>query len=102
MEFYRRFRCLPVGYYSSVLEPLEVPPSKKNAAACGEIGDDLMDIYVDLDEGLSLWDNGHRNEAVYHWQEGWLGIWGGDAADVVKILHCHISSEWALLEHWTI
>ena len=101
-KLYRRFRCLPVGYYGVVLDPLEIPPPDKNAAGIGDIGDDIIDIYMDMDEGLSLWDKGHRNEAVYHWQTSWLGSWGEDAADVVRILHSHIRAKWLCLQHWKI
>jgi len=48
---------------------------------------DFADIYVDLTEGLRLWDAGERADAIYLWCWSAKHHWGGHAVAAIGALH---------------
>lgn len=85
---YKRFGELPVGYYGSICNPLEVPAGD---AALGDLADDLADIWRDLKEGLSIFDEGHRNAAGWQWLESFSIHWGEHASRALAVVHFWLS-----------
>ncbi|QNA90194.1 DUF5063 domain-containing protein [Massilia sp. Dwa41.01b] len=81
---FKRFGTLPVGYYGSVCDPLEVPAGE---AALGDLADDLADIWRDLKEGLLVFDDGHREAGVAVWQESFDTHWGEHAVNALGVIH---------------
>ena len=55
---YRRAGVLPVGYYAEVLDVQRLidPPT-----GIGDVGDDIADVYRDLEEGLGLYRDTGRD-----------------------------------------
>jgi hypothetical protein len=81
---FKRFGELPVGYYGSLLNPLEVPAGE---AALGDLADDLADIWCDLKEGLIIFDEGYRDAAGWQWLESFTMHWGEHAASALAVIH---------------
>ncbi len=79
-----RFGFLPVSYYGSILDPLEVSAGD---TALGDLADDLADTWRDLKDGLILFDAGHRDAAGWHWQNSFDIHWGQHAVDALAIIH---------------
>lgn len=48
---------------------------------------DFADIYVDVAEGLRIWDAGDRADAVYQWRWSAKHHWGGHAVAAIAALH---------------
>lgn len=88
-----RTSALPLGLYSEVFDPQEVP---SEAPVVGCLGDDLADIHRDLTGGLSLFRAGHVKEAEWEWCFHFQTHWGRHAASAIRTLHCCISDrdEW--------
>jgi hypothetical protein len=87
---YKRFRGLPVGYYSECLDPTKVPCESQGA---GDIADDLADIWQDLKGGLLLHDSGNADAAVVHWHQTFALHWGHHAASALYILDYWLGRE---------
>ena len=85
---FKRFGRLPVGYYGSVCDPLEVPAEE---TALGDLADDLADIWRDLKEGLLLFDEGDRDAGGASWQESFDTHWGEHAANALAVIHVWLS-----------
>lgn len=82
-EKYARFGALPVGYYGSICNPLQVPAGE---AALGDLADDLADIWRDLQQGLTIFEDGYRNAAGWQWQDS-FSHWGEHALNALAIIH---------------
>jgi hypothetical protein len=83
---YRSARALPVGLYWEVFDGLEQLPDDP---VCGDLADDVRDIYVNVKEGLALYDAGHADEAVWHWRL-MLSHWGHHATGAIRALHLYL------------
>lgn len=81
---FNRFGELPVGYYGSICDPLEVPAGE---AALGDLADDLADIWRDLRKGLTIFDEGYREAAGWQWQESFTIHWGEHAVNALAVIH---------------
>lgn len=81
---FKRFGELPVGYYGSICNPLEVPPSE---AALGDLADDLTDIWRDLKAGLTIFEEGYRDAAGWQWLESFTIHWGEHASNALAVIH---------------
>ncbi|SHG60966.1 DUF5063 domain-containing protein [Massilia sp. CF038] len=81
---FKRFGQLPVGYYGTICNPLEVPAAE---SALGDLADDLADIWRDLKKGLFLFDAGDRAAAASQWQESFTIHWGDHAANALAVVH---------------
>ena len=93
---YKRFGALPFQYYFDVFHPTHVPPEQADA---GDLADDLMDIYVDLKQGLAYASAGHVSHAVFHWQFMFGVHWGRHAVCALRALHCHLTDPAPVGEH---
>lgn len=80
---FQRFGQLPVGYYGSVYDPLEVLAGE---ASLGDLADDLADTWRDLKEGLMLFDAGDLLSAGSKWQESFTIHWGYHAAKALAVV----------------
>lgn len=83
-ETFKRFGALPVGYYGSICNPLEVPAGE---AALGDLADDLADIWRDLKEGLTIFDDGFRDAAGWQWLDSFNIHWGAHASNALAVIH---------------
>ena len=76
-------------YYRKCFDP---DPLQNEAPGMGDLGDDLLDIYKDIKEGLVLFDTGEANEALWHWSFLHKIHWGRHAVGGLFALHCmHVS-----------
>lgn len=80
---YERFGVLPFNYYSECFNPLVVPAEE---AVVADLADDLADIWRDLKPGLSLWKEGSRNAAAWHWRFHFEAHWGHHATGALYAL----------------
>jgi len=87
-RIYARFAVLPFQHYFDVFHPTRRPPED---AIAGDIADDLLDVYVDLKEGLVYYDSGHPAHAVWHWRFTFGVHWGHHATSALRALHCHVT-----------
>lgn len=72
-------------YYREVFDP---DPTLDDKPVIGDVGDDLMDIWLDVRQGLIRFDQGQVREALWHWS--WLHRihWGRHAVGALFALHC--------------
>lgn len=84
-------RCsrLPFDSYSTVFEPLEVPPSEEPVV--GSIADDVADIYRDVVSGLRAYRGGQQPEAIWEWGFSFRNHWGRHATDAIGALHAWLA-----------
>jgi hypothetical protein len=80
-----RFGSLPVGYYETAFNPLDVGT---NETSLGDLSDDLSDIWRDVKQGLLLFDSGEVDGAVHTWYLYFSIHWGRHAASALHVLQC--------------
>ena len=54
---------------------------------CGDLRDDLQDIYADLRTGIREYEAGRENNALWEWKFGVDNHWGQHAVDAIRALH---------------
>ncbi len=81
---YARHHALPFDYYWEVGDPHSQSPGEP---LCGDLADDLADIYRDLREGLSLFQEGHAAEAETAWFDCFQFHWGLHATQALSAIH---------------
>ncbi|WP_100488345.1 DUF5063 domain-containing protein [Sporolactobacillus pectinivorans] len=59
----------------------------------GSLTDDISDIYHDLKEGISLYEQKKYKEAVWHWKFNFEMHWGAHAIDAMRALHYLINRD---------
>jgi hypothetical protein len=84
-----RAMAIPLQHYSEIFSPL-VPPEEPEV---GDLADDLVDIYRDVAVGLSLYDAGSAEDAIWHWGFNFQIHWGKHASSAIRALHCYLSQE---------
>jgi hypothetical protein len=94
-HFYERFSNLPFQYYREIFHPLAIAESPEEPVI-GDIVDDLMDIYIDLKEGILLYESGKPLAAVFHWRTLFGFHWGRHATCAIRALHIYATE----LEEW--
>jgi hypothetical protein len=62
-------------------------PYQRDESVAGSLSDDLLDVYKDVSASLTLWDAGHRIDAVWHWRFLFDAHWGDHAIDALRALH---------------
>jgi len=64
-------------------------PTTDKEAVCGTVGDDIADIYRDLEEGLVLSQmQGVRPEdVIWEWRLGYYSHWGHHAINALLTIH---------------
>lgn len=82
---YKRFGSLPFNFYSSHLEPANVPDP---TPGIGDLADDLADIWRDLKGGLDLYRKGNHAAAATEWRVNFEIHWGRHAASALYALWC--------------
>jgi hypothetical protein len=78
-----RLRSFPLQYYWEIFHPLSDTPE---TAVCGNITDDLGDIYIDVKEGLYAYAQS-KQDAVWHWRTTFGLHWGAHATSALRALH---------------
>lgn len=76
----KRISDFAFQYYREVFSPCNVddePP------VCGDVYDDLADIYGDLWHGLQAWDRGDGVYAVSYWRDSYFQHWGHHASSAI-------------------
>lgn len=53
----------------------------------GSLTEDLLDVYLDVCRGLSLWDSAQENAAIWEWRFSFDTHWGTHAIDALWALH---------------
>jgi hypothetical protein len=86
----QRAAAIPLQHYSEIFSPLMLPPE---APVVGDLADDLVDIYADVALGLSLYDAGSAEDALWHWGFNFQIHWGAHASSAIRALHCYLSQE---------
>jgi hypothetical protein len=81
-----RLKSFPFRYYFEVFHAITDTPEEP---VCGDITDDLVDIYADLKEGLMLLDAVDRPRAVFHWRTTFGFHWGRHATSALRALHMY-------------
>lgn len=57
----------------------------------GSLSDDLADIYLDVNEGLSLLAaGGSQIDAVWEWRFSFWSHWGSHTADAIRVIHSRV------------
>jgi hypothetical protein len=63
-------------------------PYVDEAPVGGSLSDDLLDVYIDVQRGLSLWESkAPRAAAVWEWRFHFDAHWGDHAVDALRALH---------------
>ncbi len=78
-----RLSAFPLQYYWEIFEPLTLAPTDPT---CGDIIDDLGDIYCDVKEGLLAYAQDEQ-AAVWHWRTTFGLHWGRHATSALRVLH---------------
>ncbi|MEN9360940.1 MAG: hypothetical protein RL095_2475 [Verrucomicrobiota bacterium] len=72
-KVYQRFQLLKPQIYWSFFDPRSMTPEKE--IVCGDLADDLADIWRELKKGLMLWQSGFAEAAVWTWRESFHSHW---------------------------
>ncbi|HMV68221.1 MAG TPA: DUF5063 domain-containing protein [Myxococcota bacterium] len=68
-------------FYWEVFDPYE-----REEPACGELSDDVLDVYADVLEGLHLWRAGRWLEAAWLWRFTCRAHWGTHVTGALRAL----------------
>ena len=85
-----RAAAIALQHYSEIFGPLVLPPEEP---VVGDLADDLVDIYRDVLAGLSLYEVGSVEDAIWHWGFNFQIHWGEHASSAIRALHCYLSQE---------
>ncbi len=83
-KVFKRFSSLPFQYYWEIYHPVAVEPEEP---VTGDLCDDLRDIYIDIKNGLAIWNKGNNVDAVFHWKNTFGFHWATHAVSALKALH---------------
>ena len=73
--------------HRGVFERGRITPEGIPEPVCSILSDDLMDVYSGVKDGLSLYDSGERESAVWEWRFGFQQAWGIEAVQALGALH---------------
>ncbi|MDR9500995.1 MAG: DUF5063 domain-containing protein [Desulfurivibrionaceae bacterium] len=88
LEIVERFDDLPFHRYQSIIDPLT---DKEQTSESRDIRIDLKNIYLEIREGLNLYQDGKRPSAVFHWTSSFAFEWGRHVVDAQKALHAFLA-----------
>jgi len=71
-------------YYRKVFDP---DPELDDAPVMGDLGDDLLDVYLDIRQGLMLFESGETRDALWHWSFLHRIHWGRHCVGALQGLH---------------
>lgn len=76
---------LKFTYYWTALSPTDL---EDDSLGCGDLADDLADIWRDLKEGLLILENNPTasRDAIWQWRFGLSAHWGDHAAQALSCL----------------
>lgn len=77
-------RLTDVRYYSLVFAPYDIDNPDP---VRGDLSDDLIDTYIDLQRGLAKHRRGDVQSAAWEWQFNFAAHWGRHALDATRALH---------------
>ena len=83
----RRVSAVPFKRYWSMFAPLK----ENEQPVCGDLSDDLADIWLDLWRGLYLFDAGHKLEANFHWRVGYDSHWGQHLLEAQRAIYAFMT-----------
>jgi hypothetical protein len=69
-------------HYWEIFDPYIDAP-----AVGGSLGDDVLDVYTDVRDGLAYWDAGRHANAIWSWRFLMDCHWGDHAVDALRALH---------------
>jgi hypothetical protein len=72
-------------YYREFFDPA---PQLDDDMCMGDIGDDVLDTYLDVRNGLLLFEQGQIKEALCYWSYFHRTHWGRHAAGAIRALRC--------------
>jgi hypothetical protein len=75
---------LPFQYYWELFHSVT---DEADEPVCGDLAEDLLEIYKDVKEGLLAFEAGERILAVWHWRNTFGIHWGRHATSAIKALH---------------
>lgn len=107
LELYVAAIALPKGEEPDGIEAGPVPPAPSTWSAfeqfehyweifdpyagdgpvTGSLTEDLLDVYLDVCRGLSLWDSAQEVAAIWEWRFSFDTHWGTHAIDALWALH---------------
>jgi hypothetical protein len=76
-------------YYRTVFD---VDPRNTEDPVVGEVGDDMLDTYLDIKRGLHFYQQGLHEEALWHWSFMHRLHWGKHALGALTALHAEDST----------
>jgi hypothetical protein len=79
----QRVYAVPFRHYWNVFDPLK----ENQQPVCGDLSDDLADIWLDLWKGFCLFDAGHKWEAIFHWRVLYDSHWGQHVLDAQPAIY---------------
>ena len=85
-----RAAALPLQHYSEIFSPLVQHPEEP---VVGDLADDLADMYRDVATGLSLFEAGSVDDAIWQWGFNFQTHWGEHASSAIRALHHYLSQE---------
>ena len=62
-------------------------PYECDEPVCGSLSDDFGDIYVDLKTGVTLYEKGYVNDAVWNWKWSFENHWSYHLVDAMRALN---------------
>jgi hypothetical protein len=72
-------------YYRECFNP---DPAVGDPPAAGDVGDDLLDVYLDVKRGLLVFERDQVAEALWNWSFLHRIHWGHHAVGALFALHC--------------
>ena len=92
----RRFSDFPFNFYRVVFDPHDFEATDE--PVMGLLSDDLSDIYRDLIEGLSNYENGHLEEACFDWSFGYRSHWARHAVNAIAAIEIYRTDNYKNVE----
>lgn len=62
-------------------------PFVQEDSVCGDVADDLSDIFADLQIGIKEFESGRAGNAAFEWKLGLNNHWGNHVVGVLRVLH---------------
>ena len=84
-----RFQFLQRRHYASHFDPWAL----EEGPVVSDVVDDLLDIYLELKNGLATLEAVGWREAAWHWRESFVSHWGRHAVSALSALHNLVLAE---------
>lgn len=90
-KVYESAGALPFNYYNAFFSPANL--EETDPVVC-DLADDIADIYRDLSEGISQYNQGHESDALWSLKQTFRIHWGRHAASAIYALHAYFADEY--------